>query len=318
LTQVIKTRALKKRYAGAKANAVDAVDIDVEGGTIYGLLGPNGAGKTTTLSLLSGLLTPDSGTVEIRGAPVKRDVRRVLGYVPQDLAIFSRLTGLENLQFFGRLYHLRGRRLRRRIDEVLQMVGLEERAGDLVARYSAGMTRRLNLAAGLVHEPEIILLDEPTVGIDPQSRNCIMEAVRRLKEGGATVLYTTHYMEEAAKLCDRIGIMDRGRILIDDDPVHAVKEQGLARIELAVSERAEELAAGLREMTSVRKVVVEQGDLVLQVAGDAPKLAIIERAQKRAGELGVELRLRKVREPDLESLFLDITGRRLRDGGEAY
>jgi ABC-2 type transport system ATP-binding protein len=199
--------------------AVDGVSFAVEPGQLVGLLGPNGAGKTTTVSMIAGLVTPDQGSVTIGGVAVSSDsdpVKRRIGLVPQDLALYDELTGHANLRLFGSLYGLSGGALERAIAASLILVGLSDRAGDRVKTFSGGMKRRLNLAAGLLHDPDIVLLDEPTVGVDPQSRNAIFDNLEQLKSRGKALLYTTHYMEEAERLADRIVIMDHGRVLADD------------------------------------------------------------------------------------------------------
>ena len=219
---IIRTEGLCLRYRGSNADAVHDLAITIPKGTIHGILGPNGAGKTSTLSMLCGLLEPTSGTIEFSD-----DIdRQSIGIVPQDLALYTGLTGRENLQFFGRLYGITGDEAGKRIDSLLSMVGLEDRADDRVRRYSTGMKRRLNLAAGLVHSPTILLLDEPTVGIDPQSRNRILEAVIELGKNGTSILYTTHYMEEVSRLCDAIAIMDHGRVILEGEPAALEAEHG--------------------------------------------------------------------------------------------
>jgi ABC-2 type transport system ATP-binding protein len=208
---------LHKSFGSTRA--VDGVSFSVERGQLVGLLGPNGAGKTTTVSMIAGLVTPDQGTVTIDGASVSSDddpVKRRLGLVPQDLALYDELTARANLRLFGSLYGLSGEMLDRAIGSSLTLVGLSDRGHDRVKTFSGGMKRRLNLAAGLLHDPDILLLDEPTVGVDPQSRNAIFDNLEQLKSRGKALLYTTHYMEEAERLADRIVIIDHGRVLADD------------------------------------------------------------------------------------------------------
>ncbi len=208
---------LRKRYD--RVVAVDNVSFTVERGKLLGLLGPNGAGKTTTLSMIAGLVAPDAGTVAIEGRPVNGDTdpaKRRFGLVPQDLALYEELSALENLKFFGALYDLAGRALGAAAARVLETVGLADRANDKVKTYSGGMKRRLNLAIGLLHDPDILLLDEPTVGVDPQSRNAIFANLEQLKAEGKGLLYTTHYMEEVERLADRVVVIDHGRVIADD------------------------------------------------------------------------------------------------------
>lgn len=207
---------LTKHYNGAMEPAVAGVNLTIRHGEIFGLLGPNGAGKTTTLSMLSLILKPDSGAMTVCGIDSLRypmKARRLIGIVPQDIALYPELTARENLTFFGRLYGLRGSDLKTRVLEALCAVGLENKADEKLASYSGGMKRRANLAAGILHTPLLLFLDEPTVGIDAQSRQLILEMLEGIKKSGTTILYTTHYMEEAKQLCDRVAIMDKGRIL---------------------------------------------------------------------------------------------------------
>lgn len=214
---MLEVRNLKKRFG--ELQAVDGVSFSVRPGMLLGLLGPNGAGKTTTISMLTGLVTPDSGEVLIDGKALIFDAdpgKLKIGLVPQDLALYEELSSIANLQFFGALYGLRGEALKTAIDSALSLVGLTESAREPVKNFSGGMKRRLNLAAGLLHDPEIILLDEPTVGVDPQSRNAIFANLETLKARGKALLYTTHYMEEIERLADRIVIVDHGRVIADD------------------------------------------------------------------------------------------------------
>ncbi len=224
--QVLAADGLVKIYRGGEHPALDRCDITIHTGEIFGLLGPNGAGKTTTISILSTLLRPDEGRVTICGIDAVKHpnrVRRFIGLVPQEIALYSSLTARENLLFFGRVYGLGGRRLRKRIHECLEMVGLVDKADQLVATYSGGMKRRANLAAGLLHNPQLLFLDEPTVGIDAQSRNLILEKLIRLKEAGTTMIYSTHYMEEAEQLCTTVAIIDGGRIIAGGSPQELIR-----------------------------------------------------------------------------------------------
>jgi ABC-2 type transport system ATP-binding protein len=214
---VLAVRHLRKTYGSVVA--VDDVSFAVEPGQLLGLLGPNGAGKSTTVAMIAGLVTADGGEVTIAGEPLAGDAdikKRLIGLVPQDLALYDELPAAANLRLFGALYGLAGRELEAAIGSALLLVGLTERAGDRVKTFSGGMKRRLNLAAGLLHDPAILLLDEPTVGVDPQSRNAIFENLEQLKQRGKALLYTTHYMEEAERMADRIVVMDHGRVLADD------------------------------------------------------------------------------------------------------
>jgi ABC-2 type transport system ATP-binding protein len=225
---ILEVRDLVKRY-GALA-AVNEISFSIEEGEIFGLLGPNGAGKSTTISLLTGLFPPDSGSIRILGIDAVADVEKVkglLGIVPQELALYPTLSARENLHFFGEMYGLGGKRLTEQVDNVLEIVGMTERANDVIQSCSGGMKRRINLAAGLVNRPRILFLDEPTVGVDPQSRNHIFESVQRLnREENMTILYTTHYMEEAERLCQRVAIIDHGKIIALDTPKNLIAMLG--------------------------------------------------------------------------------------------
>lgn len=219
---ILIARGLHKSYGDI--HAVRGVDLEIARGEIFGLLGPNGAGKTTVIAMLVGLLDPDRGEMLLDGQPLTPGAhapKARIGLVPQELALYPTISARDNLLFFGRIYGLRGKRLRQRVEAVLEMVGLTERAGDPIETYSGGMKRRINIAAGLLHEPNVLFLDEPTVGVDPQSRNAILEAVEALNRAGMTILYTTHYMEEAQRLCHRVAIMDLGRIIALDVPPDA-------------------------------------------------------------------------------------------------
>jgi ABC-2 type transport system ATP-binding protein len=223
--QVLVCRGLKKKYG--ERWAVDGVGFEIAAGECYGLLGPNGAGKTTTISLICGLLDGDGGEVEVSGLRVtlrSLDAKAHIGYVPQDLALYPSLNARQNLHFFGRLYGLKGAALAERIDIALGIVGLADRAEESIENYSGGMKRRANIAAGLLHEPALLVLDEPTVGVDPQSRHAILETVRELADKGMAVLYTTHYMEEAERLCDRLLIIVRGQIIAGGAPQELINE----------------------------------------------------------------------------------------------
>jgi len=267
--------------------AVRGLRLAIRPGETFGLLGPNGAGKTTTLAMLSTLLAPSSGDARIFGHSLRGEVgavRRRVGLVPQDISLYPDLTGEENLLFFGRLHGVRGRELRSRTADLLELVGLCPRRNDPVRTYSGGMKRRLNLAAGLVHAPRLLLLDEPTVGVDPQSRERIFGAIREIAAGGTTVLYTTHYMEEAQRLCDRVAILDRGRVLALDTV------DGLLAVHGGKSVVTLERADGAEKI------------LTSTPATDLPELL------SRGDVLGL-----RVERPGLEAVFLDLTGRSLRD-----
>jgi len=310
---VLVCRDLRRRYG--QRLAVDGVGFRVDPGETYGLLGPNGAGKTTTISMICGLLRRDGGEVTVAGASLDRDpgaVKAAIGYVPQDIALYPDLSGGENLRFWGRMQGLSGRELAARVDAVLEVVGLADRARDKVADYSGGMQRRLNIGAGLLHRPRLLVLDEPTVGVDPQSRNAILENVEALRGEGAAVLYTTHYMEEAERLCDRVGIIDQGRLIAEGTRRELVAQIGERdRIELAASGDLIGLAAGCRRtLDGVDEAIVVAGGLHL-VARDGRRL--LPKLLELAEAAGVEVTSVEVVEPDLEAVFLHLTGKALRD-----
>jgi len=303
---------LEKSFDELKA--VDGVGFSVVTGETYGLLGPNGAGKTTTISMIAGLLRPDHGDISVVGrrmTPRDTTAKAAVGLVPQDLAIYPDLSARENLTFFGRLYRLERAALARRVDEVLRVIGLEERADDRSDTFSGGMKRRLNIGIGLLHEPTLLILDEPTVGVDPQSRNAILQSVEELATAGMAVLYTTHYMEEAERLCDRIGIIDQGRIVAEGtrrELVATVGGQDLVRLDMSGDPAA--AAAACARVAGVQSADAEDGQVVVLLTGAAAALPALLAAAAGAGAdvTGVE-----VREPDLEDVFLHLTGRALRD-----
>jgi ABC-2 type transport system ATP-binding protein len=309
---VLTCAGLRKRF-GSRV-AVDGVGFTIGTGETYGLLGPNGAGKTTTISMVCGILARDEGTVLVDGRQVDidtTDAKAAIGYVPQDLAIYPDLTALENLRFFGRLYGMGGRELARRVDEVLEVVDLRDRAKERTEQYSGGMKRRLNIAIGLLHTPRLLVLDEPTVGVDPQSRNAILAAVEALSAKGMGILYTTHYMEEAERLCDRVGIIDEGRIIAEGtrrELVHLVG--GLDKVSLSVAGDARAAAAELAQVVGVREATAREGGIDVLVAGARNLLPHLLEVVTRDG---VSVRSVEVIEPDLESVFLHLTGKALRD-----
>ena len=309
---MFRAEGLVKRYGDLRA--VDGVSFEVRKGELYGLLGPNGAGKTTTMSILSGLLEPDEGRVFFDGVELASDPIRVkaqLGVVPQETALYDSLSARENLRFWAGLYGLAGADRDRAVERVLEQVGLTGRAKDQVRTYSGGMKRRLNLALGLVHGPRAVLMDEPTVGIDPQARANILEAVRAVAAAGTTVVYTTHYLEEAETLCDRVAIIDHGRILAEGTVDELKRRVGEKEI-LTVSGgfEVEEARAKLAALPGVQVVAATPGKIVLSVAG-AGKAALDALAGVLAS--GLDLDGVEIQPPSLNSVFLDLTGRELRD-----
>jgi ABC-2 type transport system ATP-binding protein len=290
--------------------AVDGVSFSIAEAECYGLLGPNGAGKTTTISMLCGLTVRDEGEISIDGFEGGTlQAKAAIGYVPQDLALYPDLSAVENLTFFGQLYGLEGKELQARIAETLELVGLSDRGRDRIATYSGGMKRRANMAAGLLHHPKLLVLDEPTVGVDPQSRNAILETVGRL---GIAVLYTTHYMEEAARLCDRIGVIDDGHLIAEGTADGLIDAYGgRAKVHLGCDGANQDaLAAACRELGNVHDVRGVDGHLEL-TADHGP--GVLPAVVAVAARHGIDLTGVEVRSPDLEDVFLKLTGKELRD-----
>ena len=310
---LLEIRRLRKTYGAV--TAVAEVSFSVHRGECLGLLGPKGAGKTTTLSLLAGLLTPDSGQVLIDGRPLGGDTdpaKRQLGLVPQELALYEDLSAQDNLAFFGALYNLPPAVLRPRMADAFAVVGLTDRARDKAGTFSGGMKRRLNLAAALLHDPQLLLLDEPTVGVDPQSRNAIFENIEALRARGKTILYTTHYLEEVERLCDRVIIMDHGRIIADDTLAGLRGRAGNTNrltIELAAPGHAGLLPV-LQQLTGLRAATVEGALVVVDLDNLAAGAAGVLHLLQERGEQVVHLSSDR---PHLESIFLTLTGRQLRD-----
>jgi ABC-2 type transport system ATP-binding protein len=299
---------LRKRYG--ERLAVDGVSFSIAAKECYGLLGPNGAGKTTTISMLCGLVPPDEGDITIDGHPGGTlEAKAAVGYVPQDLALYPDLTAAENLTFFGELYGLRGKDLQGRIAETLELVGLADRSKERIGTYSGGMKRRANMAAGLLHRPRLLVLDEPTVGVDPQSRHAILETVGRL---GIAVLYTTHYMEEAARLCDRIGIIDDGHLIAEGTNESLIAQHGgRDRVQLTCETNdLVKLGAACSELDRVWEIAAFEDRLELATDhGPAVLPAVVAVAARN----GVELTGVEVHSPNLEDVFLRLTGKDLRD-----
>ncbi len=312
---LLQCTGLVRRFG--ERTAVDGVSFEIAPGETYGLLGPNGAGKTTTISMIAGILAPDAGTVVIDGRPVTvndHEGKRTLGYVPQQIALFDDLSASENLRFFGGLQGLRGAELARRMAATLDLVGLADRAGDRISTFSGGMQRRANIAVGLLHEPRLLVLDEPTAGVDPQSRNQILESIERLSDAGMAVLYTTHYMEEAERLCDRVGIIDAGRLIAEGTRRELVGQIGEHdHLIVRGAGMIDRLAVAARDIAGVVSARVTQDVLDVEVADAAAALPALVGAARAAGVTvtGIE-----VREPNLEAVFLHLTGKALRDRAE--
>ena len=301
---------LRRRYGNTMA--LDGVSFEVHAGELFGLLGPNGAGKTTLLSIVSCLLEPSSGEARILGKKAStrdRQLRRQIGIVPQELAIYGELNARENLRFFGSLYGIRGKQLDQRVDHVLAAIGLSDRADDRVENFSGGMKRRLNLGAAIVHEPKLLLLDEPTTGVDPQSRNHIFEEVRRLAASGVGIVYTSHYIEEVQSLCSRVGIIDHGNLIACDDlQTMLQKIDGLIRFR--VGERSLALEERLREIPGTH--LNGQAGPSIELECHDVKSALM-RLISLLSDMDIELLSLETVEPNLERVFLHLTGHALRD-----
>jgi ABC-2 type transport system ATP-binding protein len=296
---MIEVHELRKSFGPIMA--VAGISCEIRDGETFGLLGPNGAGKSTTIGMLTGVVRPDAGSILIDGVKSPNDAatRLSIGVAPQALSLYEELTALENLRFFARLYDLSGSRLRERVDWALEFAGLTDRGRDRVKTFSGGMKRRLNLAVALVHDPQIVFLDEPTVGVDPQSRNHIFERIEGLRADGRTVVYTTHYMEEAQRLCDRVAIMDRGAIL-DLDAVPALVDR--------YGGRSVVKAELVRQPADTTILPAPADGLSLRFETDRPLEEI-----GRLSTAGVAFQTLEVTKPDLETVFLTLTGRSLRD-----
>jgi ABC-2 type transport system ATP-binding protein len=310
--QVLECRGLRRCFGDLVA--VDGLGFHIDSAETYGLIGPNGAGKTTAISMIAGLLERDAGEVVIAGQPMTTHsirAKSAIGYVPQDLAIYPDLSARENLMFFARLYGMSTSQARRRSAEVLEVTGLTDRAGDQTKKYSGGMKRRLNVGIGLLHKPKLLILDEPTVGVDPQSRNAILESVEGLSREGMAVLYTTHYMEEAERICDRVGIIDHGKLIAEGtrkELVSLVGERDRVRL-LATGDLAA-AAAALAAQPWAEQASTTDGGIDLVVADARGNLPAI---LQEAAAAGATIKSVDVTEPDLEAVFLHLTGRALRD-----
>lgn len=309
---MIKAERLRKVYG--EVIAVDEASFEAHAGEIFGLLGPNGAGKTTTIGCICGLLMPTAGQILVDNHDIVRDgvaARRSLGVVPQEIALYDDLNAIENLQYWGGAQGLRGSELKRSIARVLELVGLQDRAKEAVKRYSGGMKRRLNFACGLVHQPKILLLDEPTVGVDPQSRVRLLELVREQAASGACVLYTTHYMEEAESLCDRLAIMDHGKLIARGTMTELramVGERDLLRFTGAWD--ADSVRKALLQLDGIEIIQVGAGSATIAASNASGLLPLIFAAFSTAG---ADVRGTVLTQPSLESLFIKLTGKELRE-----
>jgi len=314
MPNIVEANGLVKQYPGSSQPAVRGISFAVQQGEIFGLLGPNGAGKTTTISMLSCLLSPTSGSATVAGFDLIRQpvqVKRRIGLVPQDLALYPTISARDNLLFFGSLYGLRGADLHRRVNDALKLVGLSDRANEAIEKFSGGMKRRVNIAAGLLHRPDVLFLDEPTVGVDPQSRNFIFDNVESLNRDGLTVLYTTHYMEEAERLCHRVAIIDQGRIIALDTPQALIDSLGGGTVVLGIPDGTPSaIDQTLRALPDVLDVSRVDHQIKVRAAHAQRALVNVIDALNVAD---LSISSLDILEPNLESVFLDLTGRRLRE-----
>jgi ABC-2 type transport system ATP-binding protein len=314
MESILEVKDLKKNYGDFAA--VKGITFDIKVGEIFSLLGPNGAGKTTTISMLSTLYTPTSGDATIGGHSISKDpmaVKQVIGVVPQELALYEDLTAHENLLFWGQMYGLSGKSLNSRVDEVLEQIGLVDKAKNQVKTYSGGMKRRVNIGVGLLHKPRLLFMDEPTVGIDPQSRRAILDTVKDLNKQGMTVLYTTHYMEEAEELSNRVGIIDHGELIAlgtQDELTKQVGQTDTLILHIGENEDTEALAESLKSLDGVLESIAVDHEVSIVTPQAEDVLATVVGA---ANERGIKIHSIDIREPNLEAVFLHLTGRALRD-----
>ena len=311
---ILQAQSLVKKFNDF--TAVDDVSFTIQEGEVFSLLGPNGAGKTTTISMLSCLLAPTEGDAIIAGHSVAKDpmaVKRVIGIVPQDIALYEDLNATENLLFWGRMYGMSGGVLKQRVADVLEEVGLADKAKQRVKTYSGGMKRRINIAVGLLHKPRLLFMDEPTVGIDPQSRRNILDSVKALNQQGMTVLYTTHYMEEAQELSNRVGIIDHGKLIAlgtQRELTQMVGQLDALRLHLPEGQEIGPFVEALQALPDVRQVTAADHELVLLVPEAQEAIPPVF---TQADRLGFKIRSVEIQEPNLEAVFLHLTGRALRD-----
>ncbi|MDG3075675.1 ABC transporter ATP-binding protein [Bacillus halotolerans] len=311
---MLQAENIKKAYG--KKTIVKGISFSLKKGESFGLLGPNGAGKSTTISMISGLVPLDGGEITVGGYAIGKDTNKAkqkIGIVPQEIALYPTLTAQENLVFWGKMYGLTHGEAKKRSAEVLEYVGLTERAKDKIETFSGGMKRRINIGAALMHKPELLIMDEPTVGIDPQSRNHILETVKQLNETGMTVIYTSHYMEEVEYLCDRIGIIDQGEMIaIGTKNDLCSRLGGDTIIQMTVSEADEGFLSDVRSLAYVNDVTVSESELKIEVAAAHHEKVVTSLLTEAAAHQTNLLSL-QVQEPNLERLFLNLTGRTLRD-----
>lgn len=315
MAYVLEVENLAKKYGSFEA--VKGVSFKVEEGEVFGLLGPNGAGKTTTISMLTGVIPPTAGTARICGHDILKEslaVKRLIGLVPQDLALYPTLSARANLNFFGSIYGLQGAELKQRVDDVLNVVALADRQKDAIEKFSGGMKRRINIAAGLVHQPRLLFLDEPTVGVDPQSRNHIFESVLKLnRERGMSIIYTSHYMEEVELLCNRVAIIDQGCIIAMDTIKNLIAMLGGGVIQVGLRQADEALAAEMAKLPAVRSATLTDGESkVVKIGAENSQQAVVN-VLSLLNARDIQITSLEILEPNLESVFLHLTGKKLRE-----
>ncbi|MTI67266.1 MAG: ABC transporter ATP-binding protein [Firmicutes bacterium] len=309
---LLEVKNLEKDFKEVKA--VDDISFKVQKGEIFGLLGPNGAGKSTTISIISTLLKPTKGDIKYKGESIVKNSKLIqpkLGVVPQEIALYPELSGYENLKFWGHAYNIRGKKLKKRIEDVSEIIGVKERLKDKISKYSGGMKRRINIGAALLHEPELLIMDEPTVGIDPQSRNHILETVNKLNEKGTTVIYTSHYMEEVEAICTRINIMDKGKIIASgtkDELIEIIN--GNKKINLKFDKVSQSLIKDLESIEYISKLDVSENEIIISSNNGENIFKDITEVVTASDSSLISIDINK---PNLEAVFLHLTGRALRD-----
>lgn len=309
---LLEVKGLKKYYKNIKA--VDDITFSVEKGDLFGLLGPNGAGKSTAISLVATLLSPLAGSISYQGVDILVDPAKmcnVLGLVPQEIALYPNLSGWDNLAFWGKAYGLRGQVLNNRIVEIAHLIGLKDRLKDKVKKYSGGMQRRLNIGVALLHKPEFLIMDEPTVGIDPQSRSYILQTIKGLAQDGATIIYTSHYIDEVETLCNKVCIMDKGKIIADGSKEQLIESVGADyKITIKVDNNANTLLEKLKGIPCIKAADATESEIHLLAKGEeASGSAVLA----TIAENGSKLISYDIEKPNLETVFLHLTGRALRD-----
>lgn len=308
---------VSKTYADSKLPAVDDIDLAIPHGSFFGLLGPNGAGKTTLLSMICGLLTPSAGTITVGKHPISernKHFKNLIGYVPQELALYQTLTARENLAFFGAMQGLSGEKLKNRIKKCLAVTRLENREHDRVEKFSGGLKRRLNIAIGLLHEPELLILDEPTVGIDPQSRNFIFESLRQLNEHGMTLIYTTHYMEEAEQLCDNIAVIDKGKIIARGSLDELLLgNTGQSMVFRTNDPLTSEIIEKINSFSFIEKISSSNSKTSISIKNNSNEKNCLAAVIEVINNAGLNITSMEMGATNLEQLFLQLTGTQLRD-----